>query len=191
MAAGSDALTRARRSGGRRAPRRARLWRGPALADFAYEPFAQAEIARLEELRLDRVERRIEADLALGRHAELVGELEGLVASTRFASGPARTLMLALYRSGRQAEALDAYQEARRTLVEELGIDPVRALQELERAILRQDPSLDSPARRPQRAGPASRLRPAGRSSSSGEQTAIDALSLELAEPLVTRPPPN
>ena len=119
------------------------LWRGPALADFAYESFAQAAIARLEEIRLAAVELRIDADLALGRHDELVGELEALVAEHPLRERLRGYLMTALYRSGRQAEALDAYQDARRALVDELGIEPSPALQELERAILRQDPSLD------------------------------------------------
>jgi DNA-binding SARP family transcriptional activator len=118
------------------------LWRGPALADFAYESFAQTAIARLEEIRLAAVELRIDADLALGRHNELVGELEALVADQPLRERLRRYLMTALYRSGRQAEALGAYQDARRALVDELGIDPGPALQELERAILRQDPSL-------------------------------------------------
>jgi hypothetical protein len=119
------------------------LWRGPALADFTYESFAQAAIARLEEIRLAAVELRIDADLALGRHRELVGELEALVAEHPLREDLRRYLMTALYRSGRQAEALDAYQDARRALVAELGIEPGAALQELEGAILRQDASLD------------------------------------------------
>jgi DNA-binding SARP family transcriptional activator len=119
------------------------LWRGPALADFAYETFAQTAIARLEEIRLAAVELRIDADLALGRHDELVGELEALVADHPLRERLRRSLMMALYRSDRQAEALDAYQDARRALVDELGIEPGSALQELERAILRQEPSLN------------------------------------------------
>jgi predicted ATPase/DNA-binding SARP family transcriptional activator len=119
------------------------LWRGPALADFAYETFAQAAIARLEEIRLAAVELRIEADLALGRHDELVGELEALVAEHPLRERLRRYLMAALYRSGRQADALDAYKDARRALVDELGIEPSPVLQELERAILRQDPALN------------------------------------------------
>jgi DNA-binding SARP family transcriptional activator len=119
------------------------LWRGPALADFAYESFAQGAIARLEEIRLAAVELRIDADLALGRDDELVGELEALVGEHPLRERLRRYLMTALYRSGRQAEALDAYQDARRALVDGLGIDPSIALQELERAILRQDPALD------------------------------------------------
>jgi DNA-binding SARP family transcriptional activator len=119
------------------------LWRGPPLADLAYEAFAQPEIARLEELRLTAVEQRIDAELALGQHGDLVGELERLVAQEPLRERLRGQLMLALYRSGRQAEALETFQETRRTLVDELGIEPGPALQELERAILRQDPSLD------------------------------------------------
>jgi DNA-binding SARP family transcriptional activator len=118
------------------------LWRGPALADFAYESFAQPAIARLDEIRLAATELRIEADLALGRHDELVGELEALVGEHPLRERLRGCLMTALYRSGRQAEALDAYQNARRALVDELGIEPSPGLQELERAILRQDPEL-------------------------------------------------
>ncbi len=122
------------------------LWRGPPLAEFAYEPFAQEEIARLEELHLSALELRIEAALALGEHARLIGELETLVKRHPFRERLRAQLMLALYRSGRQAEALDAFQDARRTLVEELGIEPSRELEELQRAILAQDPTLDAPA---------------------------------------------
>jgi DNA-binding SARP family transcriptional activator len=119
------------------------LWRGPALADLAHEPCAQADVARLEELRLTAVEERIEADLANGRDAELIGELEALVAEHPLRERLRGQLMLALYRSARQAEALEVYQAARRTLVEELGLEPSSALQRLEQAILRQDRSLD------------------------------------------------
>jgi DNA-binding SARP family transcriptional activator len=119
------------------------LWRGPALADFAYEPFAQAAIGRLEEVRLLAVEMRVDADLALGRHAALVAELDALAAEHPLRERLRGQLMLALYRSGRQAEALAAYQSARRVLVDELGIEPSTALQELERAMLRQDPALE------------------------------------------------
>ncbi len=118
------------------------LWRGPALADFVYEPFAQADIARLEELRTVALEERIEADLALGRHAELVSELEALVETQPMRERPRAQLMLALYRTGRQADALAAYRETRETLVEELGIEPGPQLKGLEAAILRQDESL-------------------------------------------------
>ena len=119
------------------------LFRGPPLADFTYESWAQPEIGRLVELRLACLEERIEADLQLGRHAELVGEIEALVAEHPLREGLRGHLILALYRAGRQSEALAAYQEARRALVEEFGIEPTRALQELERKILLQDPGLD------------------------------------------------
>jgi eukaryotic-like serine/threonine-protein kinase len=119
------------------------LWRGPALAELAYERFAQPEIERLEELRVVALEERIERDLARGLHAQLVGELERLVSEYPLRERLSSQLMLALYRSGRQAEALDAFQVARRELVEELGIEPGRELRELHQAILNQDPSLD------------------------------------------------
>jgi DNA-binding SARP family transcriptional activator len=119
------------------------LWRGPPLAEFAYESFAQGAIGRLDELRLVALERRIEADLELGRHRNLVGELETLVAANPLRERFRGQLMLALYRSGRQAEALEAYAAARVALVEELGLEPSRALQELEQQILRQEASLE------------------------------------------------
>lgn len=119
------------------------LWRGAPLADLAYESFAQTSINRLEELRLAALEQRIDADLALGSHAELVGELEQLVAEHPLQERLRGQLMLALYRSGRQAEALDVYRATRDRLVEELGIEPTPALHQLERAILVQDSSLD------------------------------------------------
>jgi predicted ATPase/DNA-binding SARP family transcriptional activator len=127
------------------------LWRGPALADFSFEGFARAESARLEELHLLAMEERVEAALDLGRHAALVGELEALVAQHPLRERLIGQLMLALYRSRRQAEALNAYSNARKRLVEELGIEPSTTLQRLERAILNQDPSLDlaEPAPRP------------------------------------------
>jgi DNA-binding SARP family transcriptional activator/tetratricopeptide (TPR) repeat protein len=119
------------------------LWRGPALAEFAYQRFAETEVARLEELRLDCIQDRIEIDLTAGRHSSVVGELEALVKEHPLREGLRAQLMLALYRSGRQAEALEVFQEGRRALVEELGIEPSRVLRELERAILQQDPTLD------------------------------------------------
>jgi DNA-binding SARP family transcriptional activator len=122
------------------------LWRGPPLADFAYEPFAQRDIARLEEQRQVALEARIEADLALGRHAQLVGELEALVGEHPLREALRGQLMLALYRCGRQAEALEAYRAGRAALVEELGIEPGPALRELERKILAQDSELAPPA---------------------------------------------
>ena len=120
-------------------------WRGPPLADFTYEPWAESEIRRLEELRLVAFEERIELDLAAGRHAALVAELQWLVREHPLHEDFRRQLILALYRSGRQAEALDAYRAARRMLDEELGLEPSPALRELERAMLTQDPSLDAP----------------------------------------------
>jgi DNA-binding SARP family transcriptional activator/pimeloyl-ACP methyl ester carboxylesterase/tetratricopeptide (TPR) repeat protein len=122
------------------------LWHGEPLADLRGEAFAEREIARLEELRLAALEERIDAELALGRHHELVAELEALVAEDAFRERLRGQLMLALYRCGRQADALHAFQSGRRLLVEELGLDPGPALQELELRILRQDPRLDLPA---------------------------------------------
>jgi len=122
------------------------LWRGPPLADFTFEPFAETEIARLEELRSAAVEDRIEADLESGRASELVGELEGLVKQNPLRERLRGQQMLALYRAGRQAEALRAYQEARRALVEELGIEPSPVLQQLHASILRQESALQPEA---------------------------------------------
>jgi DNA-binding SARP family transcriptional activator len=130
------------------------LWRGPALDEFRREPFAFAAARRLAELRLEAVGQRIEAELELGRHERLVGELQALVEQQPLREQPRRQLMLALYRSGRQAEALACYREGRRMLVDELGIEPSPALQELERAILRQDASLGSAVSRRERRGP-------------------------------------
>ena len=121
------------------------LWRGTPLSEFVYERFAQREIGRLEELRQAALEERFEAHLALGRGADLVGELEALVAEHPLRERLRGQLMLALYRSGRQAEALELYQATRRLLVDELGIEPSPSLQRLEGAILRQDPSLEPP----------------------------------------------
>ena len=127
-------------------PRRARLlgealgvWRGDALAELAYESFAQTEIARLEELRLTLVEEHAEAQLAIGRHAELIADLERAVAQHPVRERLCGQLMLALYRSGRQAEALEAYRRARAALVAELGIEPSPLLQRLHASILRQE----------------------------------------------------
>ncbi len=118
------------------------LWRGPPLADFSYESFAQGEVARLEELRLEAIEMRIDADLAVGRHAGLVSELEQLSAVHPFRERLRAHLMLALYRCGRQADALDVYQRTRAHLAQELGLEPGPALKALQTAILSQDPSL-------------------------------------------------
>ena len=124
------------------------LWRGPALEDVAYEPFAQPEIARLEELRLTALEERIEADLARGQDGELVGELESLVERHPLRERLRGQLMLALYRADRQAEALQVYQRGRQALATELGLEPSEGLQRLELQILDHDPALDPPPRR-------------------------------------------
>ncbi len=122
------------------------LWRGDALADFVYEPFAQAEATRLEELRLATLEQRVDADLALGRHDDLVAELRRLVDEHPLRERLWGQLMLALYRCGRQSEALRAYGELRTVLGEELGIDPGPALRRLEEDMLHQRPGLEVPA---------------------------------------------
>jgi DNA-binding SARP family transcriptional activator len=119
------------------------LWHGAPLSDFSYERFAQDEISRLEELHVSALEDRIEAELALGHHDELVAELEGLVNRHPLRENLRAQLMLALYRGGRQAEALEAYRDARRVLLSELGIEPGRRLRELEHSILAQDPGLE------------------------------------------------
>ena len=119
------------------------LWRGPALADLAQEPSLGPELARLEELRLAAREERIDALLVLGRHGEVVAELERLTKEQPLRERQWAQLLLALYRSGRQAEALGAYQQARQTLAEELGIDPSPALQRLHQQVLRQDAALE------------------------------------------------
>jgi DNA-binding SARP family transcriptional activator len=155
------------------------LWRGAPLADLAYEQFAQAAIARIEELRLTALERRIDADLELGRQADLVGELEELVSRHPLRERLRGQWMLALYRSGRQADALAAYQSTRRALLDGLGIDPSPSLQELEQAILRQDPVLD--LTRPPAFERSILVAPRG-------AEGLDTL-LALAEPLARRPP--
>jgi YVTN family beta-propeller protein len=149
------------------------LWRGRPLADLEFEPFARLEVGRLEELQLLAVEERIEAELELGRHAALVPELEALVAEHPLRERLRGLLMVALYRAGRQAEALEAYRAGRRELLDELGLEPAPELQELERAILTHDPALrreqaivtDDPAPRLERAIPAhdQALEPAAR----------------------------
>jgi predicted ATPase/DNA-binding SARP family transcriptional activator len=121
------------------------LWRGTPLADFSSLPWAEVERTRLAELRLSCLEEYIEAKLALGHHTEVIGELERLIAEEPLRERPRSQLMRALYRSGRQADALEVYQATRKLLVEELGIDPSPDLQALELAILRQDPSLTVP----------------------------------------------
>src|SRR3954451_20927703 len=118
------------------------LFRGEPLADVAHEPFAGAEIRRLEQLRLTAAELAVDADLAAGHDQEIVPELDALLAANPLRERLHAQRMLALYRSGRQAEALEAYREARRTLVEEVGIEPTPELRELHDAILRQDAAL-------------------------------------------------
>ena len=122
------------------------LWRGEPLADLSFEPFAAAEVARLEELRVGAIEDRVDAELALGHHTELVAELETLVTGHPLRERLRGQLMVALYRCGRQAEALEVYRAARLALADELGLDPSPELQELERKVLRQDPELAAPA---------------------------------------------
>ena len=133
------------------------LWRGPALADVGYEPFAQAEIARLDELRLVALEERIEADLALARHDELVPELEALLSAHGARERLCRQLMLALYRGGRQTDALGVFRRVRKAMQDELGLEPGPELRDLQQAILRQDAVLriESPEVRARRRLPA------------------------------------
>jgi len=167
------------------------LWRGPALADFEFEPFAQPEIARLEELRLAALERRIEADLSVGRHLELVGELEALVAHHPLRERFRGQLMLALYRGGRQAEALAAYRATREALVDGLGIEPSRWLADLEHAILVQDTALTVPVGRtdapvPGEPQPAAEVE--GVILVAPQDTSASSALLGLAERLARRP---
>jgi DNA-binding SARP family transcriptional activator/DNA-binding beta-propeller fold protein YncE len=121
------------------------LWRGPPLADVAFESFARNEVDRLAEERVEALSATVDCELALGRHDELVAELETLVRQYPLRERLRAQLMLALYRCGRQADALTAYQDARRTLLDELGLEPSRELQDLERAILTHDASLEAP----------------------------------------------
>src|SRR5207244_9078587 len=119
------------------------LWRGPALEDLAFEPFARDEVGRLEEARLAALEQRIEAELELGSAGELAGELEQLVEEHPLRERFRAQLMLALYRAGRQADALEVYRRTREELVDELGIEPAPAIREVDRAILAHDAPLD------------------------------------------------
>ncbi len=144
------------------------LWRGAPLGELAYEPFAQPQIARLDDLRLAALEQLIDAKLALADHAEVLGRLETLIAEHPYRERLRAQLMLALYRSDRQADALQAYQDARRTLVEELGIEPGERLRDLERAILAQDPELQ--------------LAAAEQPAAETERSALAGRSRELAE---------
>ena len=162
------------------------LWRGPALADLADEAFARGVAGRLDELRLAATERAIESELACGHHRELVAELEGLVAAHPLRERVRGLQMLALYRCGRQADALEAFRAARATLVDELGIEPGAQLQELERAILRQDAALDpEPA-------PAAAAAPAAETARAVLAVALDAAAIPrlaaIGAALATRP---
>ena len=166
------------------------LWRGPALSDLAYEQFAQAEVARLEELRLVAVEQHIDAELELGRHAELVAELETHVAQHPLREHLRYQLMLALYRSDRQAEALEQFRRAREELSEGLGLEPSESLRRLEAGILRQDPELAAAGATP--AAPQSDHKAAERAllvAPSG----LDAVEqlLSVAKPLAMSEPPR
>lgn len=128
-----------------------RLWRGPALNDLGVGPLLQAELVRLEEARKTALEQRIDAELAMGRHQELVGELTGIVTEQPTHEGFWAKLMLALYRAGRRSDALHGYQQARNALAGDLGLEPSQELQRLHRAVLTSHPSLSAPERRPGR----------------------------------------
>jgi DNA-binding SARP family transcriptional activator/DNA-binding beta-propeller fold protein YncE len=154
------------------------LWRGPALVEFAFDEFAADEIRRLEQLRLSAQEDRFEALLALGRHAEVVGQLEALVAANPLREHLRGQWILALYRSGRQADALEAYRDGRRRLSDELGLDPAPELQRLERAILAQDAALDAPARPSRTPTPPDRVAPLPRTRARRRRLAAAGLLL-------------
>jgi len=162
------------------------LWRGAPLADLTYQPFARAPIERLEEIRLAALEQRIEADLELERHGELVAELEQLVAENPVRERFCAQLMLALYRSGRQAEALEAYRRARHALIAEFGIEPTPALRQLEHQILAQNPSLQPQPGSGRRLTPSVDRARAVLVAPAGE-TGIERM-LKLAEPLAKLP---
>jgi predicted ATPase/DNA-binding SARP family transcriptional activator len=159
------------------------LWRGPALAEFGDLSCARDEAARLEEQRLVALESRIDADLAAGRHADVVAELQQLTVQQPFRERLHGQLMLALYRSGRQAEALDAYQHARAALVDELGIEPGGALSELQAAILAHDPGLDAPGAAGARVRAAPSMLPEPTSELFGRDADIDRLTRIVSEP--------
>ncbi len=161
------------------------LWRGAALVDFADDAFARPVITRLEESRFTAIEDRVDADLLLGRHAELIGELEALVQEHPLRERLWAQLMTALYRAGRQADALRAYQRARTVLAEQLGIDPGPALRQVEEAVLAQDSALASPARpAPAVASPrrSSTNLPAATTALIGRTTEIDATATLVRE---------
>jgi DNA-binding SARP family transcriptional activator len=157
------------------------LWRGPPLAEFD-DPFARESRPGLEEVRLATLEARLDADLARGRHDELVPELEQLVAREPYRERPRAQLMVALYRAGRQADALEVYRRTRETLIDELGIEPAKELQELEQAILRHDPVLDRPSPPPRLgAGDPGAEAPRRRLWAAGALTAVIAAALVIA----------
>jgi DNA-binding SARP family transcriptional activator len=163
------------------------LWRGPPLCDLSDEEAVRSEIARLDELRLGTIEARIDADLALGRHAAVIGELEHLVAEHPLRERFRAQLMLALYRAGRQAHALQCYRQARVALVDELGIEPGHELRDLERRILVQDPQLGLP-----HAEPSPGAAPGGAPAAPAEPVGGDTLvgrepELARAMPLIDR----
>ena len=169
------------------------LWRGPALADVVAAGVSWPELAGIDELEIGAVEARIEADLVAGRHAELIGELESLIRLHPLREHLHGQMMLALYRSGRQADALGAYRHARRTLVDELGIEPSVRLQRLEQAILAQDPALEllEPARSgddeagaaPPGEEPATADSRRGADSGTAERKLVSVLFAEVDEP--------
>ena len=169
------------------------LWRGPPLAEVAFDDFAQGEIRRLDELRAHALECKIDAELALGRHAEVIGELESLLIEAPTREHTAGQLMLALYRCSRQADALDVYQRVRAALAQELGLEPGPALRALQVEILEQAGSLDAPAApgppksehgapsdRPRAPMPA-RLRPYGPTAFAGRDRELSALRSAMA----------
>jgi WD40 repeat protein/DNA-binding SARP family transcriptional activator len=167
------------------------LWRGGPLAEVADEPFAVAEVRRLEELRLTALELAIEQDLAAGRHREVVGELDALVAAEPLRERLHAQRLLALYRSGRQADALEAYRQARHALVEAIGVEPGPELRRLHEAILRQDPELEPPGAEvtelpPERihraAGEWARAEAAGRLDAAAGRAASKRAGLRAAE---------
>ncbi len=169
------------------------LWRGPVLADVVAAGVSWPELAGIDELEIGAIEARIEADLVAGRHAELIGELESLIRLHPLREHLHGQMMLALYRSGRQADALGAYRHARRTLVDELGIEPSVRLQRLEQAILAQDPALEllGPARSgddeagaaPPGEEPATADSRRGADSGTAERKLVSVLFAEVDEP--------
>jgi DNA-binding SARP family transcriptional activator/DNA-binding beta-propeller fold protein YncE len=162
------------------------FWRGPALVEFAFADFAQREIRRLEELRLETVEGRFEAMLQLGRHGAVVAELETRVAEHALRERLRGQLMLALYRSGRQAEALEVYRDVRRLMADELGLEPGGELQRLERAILAQDPSLDAPVAHPRPKAASVPPAPAARRRGAGRRVAVGVALIAVAAAAAT-----